>query len=78
MAKAMEGPGTRRRRGDSSASPRSSPLGGGETEMQGTPTGKGSRASVGLNSKWLYEKGKASPMPAGLAGSGWGSGSVFS
>jgi hypothetical protein len=38
-----------------------------------------SRASVGLNSKWLYEKGRASPGSSSPAkfGSGWGTGSVF-
>lgn len=35
------------------------------------------RASVGLNSKWLYEKGRASPTGSRLSGSGWGTGSVF-
>ena len=44
----------------------------------GTPT-KSNKASVGLNSKWLYEKGRASPRASvgGLAGFG-GTGSVFS
>ncbi|KAI7501006.1 hypothetical protein KC347_g9256 [Hortaea werneckii] len=36
-----------------------------------TPVGK---ASVGLNSKWLYEKGRGSPRGGGGAGSGSGSG----
>ncbi|OQO13923.1 hypothetical protein B0A48_00798 [Cryoendolithus antarcticus] len=50
----------------------------------GSPSGlgKSGRASVGLNSKWLYQKGRGSPagMASGKAsptGSGWGTGSVF-
>ncbi|KAK6439420.1 hypothetical protein LTR95_004368 [Oleoguttula sp. CCFEE 5521] len=44
--------------------------------------GKSGRASVGLNSKWLYQRGRGSPagMASGKAsptGSGWGTGSVF-
>ena len=53
---------------------RSSPLSTSEFDAVGsmsTPT-KTNRASVGLNSKWLYEKGRGSPI-----GSGWGTGSVF-
>ncbi|KAH9832138.1 Nucleoporin POM34 [Teratosphaeria destructans] len=44
----------------------------------GTPTKSNNRASVGLNNKWLYEKGRASPRTStsGLAGFG-GTGSVF-
>lgn len=64
------------RRRDSSGTPRGSPLAS-ESEVFGTPLGKSSRASIGLNSKWLYEKGKASPTAPALVGSGWGSGSVF-
>ncbi|KAK1057807.1 hypothetical protein LTR74_013879 [Friedmanniomyces endolithicus] len=43
----------------------------------GTPT-KSGKASVGLNSKWLYEKGRGSPRSSfgGLSGFG-GGGSVF-
>jgi nucleoporin POM34 len=53
----------------------------------GTPTKVGNpRASVGLNSKWLYEKGRASPQgersenrgaSGGFIGGSWGTGSVF-
>lgn len=53
---------------------RSSPLSISEFDSVGsinTPTKSNNRASVGLNSKWLYEKGKAN-------GSAWGTGSVFS
>lgn len=54
------------------------------TESTSTPTRKGNRASVGLNNKWLYEKGmglgKGSPR-RGSNGTwdpkGWGTGSVF-
>lgn len=69
-----------------SNSNRSSPLNFGMSEFDaagsgsgsyGTPT-KSSRASVGLNSKWLYEKGRASPSGAVGMGTGWGTGSVFS
>ena len=54
-----------------------------------TPLRKGHRASVGLNSKWLYEKGmgmggKGSPRRGSNGGGGgawdpkgWGTGSVF-
>lgn len=35
------------------------------------------KASVGLNSKWLYEKGRASNGRASPSMSGWGTGSVF-
>lgn len=52
---------------------------GGSVGSVGTPT-KSGKASVGLNSKWLYEKGRGSPRGAasgsGLAGFG-GGGSVF-
>lgn len=60
------------RRG-SFASSRGSPLGG-DFDGLSSSGGKSGRASVGLNSKWLYQKGRASP---GLTGSGWGTGSVF-
>lgn len=54
---------------------RNSPLSISEFDAAGsvsTPTKTaGNRASVGLNSKWLYEKGKAN-------GSAWATGSVFS
>ena len=40
-----------------------------------TPVGK---ASVGLNSKWLYEKGRGSPRSGGGGGGGGGSGSSSS
>jgi nucleoporin POM34 len=43
----------------------------------GTPSKVNQRASVGLNSKWLYEKGRASPTGSRISGSGWGTGSVF-
>jgi nucleoporin POM34 len=43
----------------------------------GTPSKVNQRASVGLNSKWLYEKGRASPTGSRLSGNGWGTGSVF-
>ncbi|GAB7329136.1 hypothetical protein MBLNU13_g00964t1 [Cladosporium sp. NU13] len=59
------------RRG-SLGSSRGSPMGG-DFENLSSPA-KSGRASVGLNSKWLYQKGRASP---GLAGNGWGTGSVF-
>ena len=59
------------RRG-SLGSSRGSPMGG-EFDNMSSPA-KSGRASVGLNSKWLYQKGRASP---GLAGNGWGTGSVF-
>lgn len=56
----------------------------GGLESTSTPTRKGNRASVGLNNKWLYEKGmglgKGSPR-RGSNGAwdpqGWGTGSVF-
>ncbi|KAF2768723.1 hypothetical protein EJ03DRAFT_375074 [Teratosphaeria nubilosa] len=60
----------------------SSPLLGGSefdaVASLGTPTKSNNRASVGLNNKWLYEKGRGSPRSstAGLAGFG-GTGSVF-
>lgn len=73
---------------------RSSPLGGAagfggsEFDVSGTPTKVvgNPRASVGLNNKWLYEKGRASPSSGSgsgaqsgfMGGSGWGTGSVFS
>ena len=54
---------------------RSSPLSMGDFDAVGnsTPT-KINRASVGLNSKWLYERGKSSPNRFTSA---WGTGSVF-
>jgi nucleoporin POM34 len=50
----------------------------GELGAVGTPT-KSGKASVGLNSKWLYEKGRGSPRASFGAGlEGWGGGgSVF-
>jgi nucleoporin POM34 len=60
---------------------RNSPLSISEFDAAGsvsTPTKVNQRASVGLNSKWLYEKGRASPTGSRLSGSGWGTGSVFS
>ncbi|KAF2483679.1 nuclear pore complex component-domain-containing protein [Neohortaea acidophila] len=66
------GSGERRRL--SYTATRSSPLSVSEFDAAGsvnTPTKTNHRASVGLNNKWLYEKGKAN-------GSGWGTGSVFS
>ncbi|KAL1586467.1 hypothetical protein WHR41_05160 [Cladosporium halotolerans] len=60
------------RRG-SFGSSRGSPLGG-DFDGLSSSSGKTGRASVGLNSKWLYQKGRASP---GLTGTGWGTGSVF-
>ena len=44
----------------------------------GTPTRTGKQASVGLNSKWLYERGRGSPRgsPRG-SGVGFGGGSGF-
>lgn len=59
------------RRG-SMGSSRGSPMGA-DFDALSSPA-KSGRASVGLNSKWLYQKGRASP---GLAGNGWGTGSVF-
>lgn len=75
---------------------RSSPLGvgefdagttgfpsGGEGTSTGTPSRKGNRASVGLNNKWLYEKGMSKGSPrrgshgSGWDPKGWGTGSVF-
>jgi nucleoporin POM34 len=57
---------------------KSSPMSFGETDSSGslfsTPT-KEKRASVGLNNKWLYERGRGSPR-AGLRSSIPG-GSVF-
>ena len=67
----LRGAGERRRL--SYTSTRSSPMSVSEFDAAGsvsTPS-KANRASVGLNSKWLYEKGRASP-------NAWGSGSVFS
>lgn len=55
------------RRRLSYTSNRSSPLSISEFDAAGsvsTPT-KGTRASVGLNNKWLYEKGRASPRLSG-------------
>ena len=60
---------------------RNSPLSISEFDAAGsvsTPTKANQRASVGLNSKWLYEKGRASPTGSRLSGGGWGTGSVFS
>lgn len=74
--------GDSNRRRLSFQSTRSSPLSTSEFDAVGsisTPT-KSSKASVGLNSKWLYEKGRGSPrgsVGSGLAGWG-GGGSVFS
>ena len=60
---------------------RNSPLSISEFDAAGsvnTPSKVNQRASVGLNSKWLYEKGRASPTGGTrLSGSGWGTGSVF-
>ena len=52
----------------------------GGSMMGTTPTKINNRASVGLNSKWLYEKGRGSPgaVGVGVTGAGWGTGSVFS
>ncbi|KAK5166470.1 uncharacterized protein LTR77_008013 [Saxophila tyrrhenica] len=67
-----------------SYNPRGSPLSLSEFDPSGTPTKVGNpRASVGLNSKWLYEKGRGSPtggsgVGGGFGGGGWGTGSVFS
>ena len=75
-----------------SNSPRGSPLSISEFDSLGgtinSPSAGGGlmskkegqmRASVGLNSKWLYEKGRrASGSPVGAAAMGWGTGSVFS
>jgi nucleoporin POM34 len=61
------------RRGSLGSSSRGSPMGGDFDPMSSTGA-KSGRASVGLNSKWLYQKGRASP---GLVGNGWGTGSVF-
>ena len=55
-------------------SSRSSPLSTSEFDAAGllaTPTKVGQRASVGLNNKWLYERGRGS---SGARGSGSGSG----
>lgn len=55
---------------------RSSPLSTSEFDAAGsisTPTKSNNRASVVLNSKWLYEKGRGVP----ISGAGWGTGSVF-
>jgi len=60
------------RRG-SLGSSRGSPMGG-DFDQMNSPGAKSGRASVGLNSKWLYQKGRNSP---GLAGNSWGTGSVF-
>jgi nucleoporin POM34 len=60
------------RRG-SLGSSRGSPMGG-DFDAISSPA-KSGRASVGLNSKWLYQKGRASPSLA--VGNGWGTGSVF-
>ncbi|QIX01605.1 hypothetical protein AMS68_007122 [Peltaster fructicola] len=62
-------------RRDSLGSGRGSPLA--DKDIFGTPMTKSSRASVGLNNKWLYDKGKVSPAPSGFLGTGWGTGSVF-
>lgn len=71
------------RRG-SFGSPRGSPLGassGGDVfdNAFASPGAKSGRASVGLNSKWLYQKGRPSPNGLGKGGgnNGWGTGSVF-
>jgi nucleoporin POM34 len=60
------------RRG-SLGSSRGSPMGG-DFDLMNSPGAKSGRASVGLNSKWLYQKGRNSP---GLIGNSWGTGSVF-
>ena len=60
------------RRG-SLGSSRGSPMGG-DFDQMNSPGAKSGRASVGLNSKWLYQKGRNSP---GLIGNSWGTGSVF-
>ena len=68
-------PGAERRRLSYNNSSRSSPLSISEFDAAGsinTPTKTPNRASVGLNSKWLFEKGRAVPVSA------WGTGSVFS
>lgn len=69
------------RRG-SFGSSRGSPLGGDlESPIGANKSAHGHRASVGLNSKWLYQKGRPSPAGMGMggagAGAGWGTGSVF-
>ena len=65
-------------RRQSSGSPRASPLDIKEFEAAGSAANpaKSNRASVGLNSKWLYERGRGSPR-ASPGISGWGTGSVF-
>jgi nucleoporin POM34 len=60
------------RRG-SLGSSRGSPMGG-DFDLMNSPGAKSGRASVGLNSKWLYQKGRNNP---GLIGNSWGTGSVF-
>lgn len=72
--------GASARRTSFNNSTRSSPLNTSDFDMAGnigTPT-KSNKASVGLNSKWLYEKGRGSPRGSmsGLSGFG-GAGSVF-
>jgi nucleoporin POM34 len=47
---------------------------GGDFDQMNSPGAKSGRASVGLNSKWLYQKGRNSP---GMVGNSWGTGSVF-
>lgn len=63
-------------RRDSYGTPRSSPQA--LNELEGiVPPVKGGRTSIGLNSKWLYDKSKDNPTSAAFQGPGWGTGSVF-
>lgn len=76
----MSGNSAERRRLSYGARASSSELDAGGSMMGTTPTKINNRASVGLNSKWLYEKGRGSPgaVGVGVSGAGWGTGSVFS
>lgn len=58
--------------GGGSNSPRGSPLNLSEFETAGNvgSPSRGNKASVGLNSKWLYEKGRRSPSGSGSGGFG--------
>lgn len=63
-------------RRESFGTSRSSPQALNELEGAGQST-KSTRSSMGVSSKWLYDKGKDSPGSPAFLGTGWGTGSVF-
>ena len=65
-----EGRGALKRQSQASSSPLGSISAGldlGSISLPATPTpSRGKGASVGLNNKWLYERGRGSPVSSGL------------